>query len=381
MCFKIGIRNNLRYPLIFMLLKSLLDFDEMFMRLFCGYYKGYFIFCTLIFLSQLLSGLIPLLIQEKVEINGSDNFYKILILLLIASYFNFIGTIVRRKYFSQINNNLPARDHFIEFRFKSIQIEASVLLCYLTMKIKIYRHQLISLIIICVILILIMIIDMFDDFQNLPLKIKYFLLTAFSCITRAFLDTIDKYLFEFNYLRPYTILLYEGIIGTIFNPMLLLIDNDSYKDFSEVESTENNIVLLIFLFIIFLILSSFKNMYRVLTVQYYSPMTRALTESILDPFILLYYFILFKEKKVNDYVYFILIIICLIIAAICSLIYNDFIILYCCEMERNTYLEINNRLYSDLFDEIINEDDNDNDNDNNKDDNNGKQTIELITQN
>ena len=38
----------------------------------------------------------------------------------------------------------------------------------------------------------IMIIDMFDDFQNLPLKIKYFLLTAFSCITRAFLDTIDK---------------------------------------------------------------------------------------------------------------------------------------------------------------------------------------------
>jgi hypothetical protein len=128
-----------------MLLKSLLDFDEMFITLLCGFSKSYFIFCTLIFLSQLLSGLIPLLIQGKEEINGSDKFYKILLLLLIASYFNFIGTIVRRKYFSTINDNLPERDHFSEFRFKNIQIEVSALLCYLALKIKIYKHQLISL--------------------------------------------------------------------------------------------------------------------------------------------------------------------------------------------------------------------------------------------
>ena len=52
----------MRYPLLFILFKSLLDLDEVFQRIYCDYYKGYFICCTLIFLSQFLSGLIPFLI-------------------------------------------------------------------------------------------------------------------------------------------------------------------------------------------------------------------------------------------------------------------------------------------------------------------------------
>ena len=206
-----------------------------------------------------------------------------------------------------------------------------------------------------------MIIDIIDGFSDLPNKIRYFLLSTFSSIARAFLDTIEKYLFEFNFLRPYTILFFEGLIGSLFNPILLLIDNYSYEDFKEIEY---NKPLLIFLFIFFLISSSFKNIYRVLTIQTYSPMTRALAESILDPFILLYYCFL-RRKKPKDSIYFGLIIFCLIITAFCSLVYNDFIVLYCCGMEKNTYLEINFRLKTessiDFFDE--NDDDKDNNND------------------
>ena len=66
--FKFGIRKNMRYPLLLILFQSLQEFDEMFMRILCEYYKEYFICCTLIFLSQFLSGLIPLLIQGKGEI-------------------------------------------------------------------------------------------------------------------------------------------------------------------------------------------------------------------------------------------------------------------------------------------------------------------------
>ena len=102
-------------------------------------------------------------------------------------------------------------------------------------------------------------------------------------------------------------------------------------------------------------------------------MTRALAESILDPFVILYYFILYEKKEFEDYLYFCFIIYCLLITAFSSLVYNDFVVLYCCEMERNTYLEINNRLYDDLNDDILNE----NDNDDNK---NGKQKIELVSQ-
>ena len=401
MLFKIGIRNNMRYPLLFILFKCLLDINEMFKRLFCDYYKGYFICCTLIFLSQFLSGLFPLLIikfkerkvsqkkkvlgfkliQGKGKIKAADSFCKILLLLFFASYFNLIGTIIRRKYFSQINEKLPKRGNFTEFRFKSIQIEVSALLSYLTIRIKIYKHQFISLITIFIILILIIIIDIIDDHSDLLLKLKYFILTAFTCTARSFLDTIEKYLFDFDFLRPYAILIFEGLIGSIFNPMLLLIDDESYEDFKEINELSNNkkpqFILLIILFILFLIISSLKNMYRVLTVQYYSPMTRALAESILDPFILLYHFFL-NEKNLNNYVYFSLIIFCLTINALCSLIYNDFIVLYCCGMEHNTYLEINNRLYNSLNNAILNE--NDSDSDENDNDDNEKQMTELETQ-
>jgi len=344
------------------------------MRFLCGYYKEYFICCNLIFLSQFLSGLIPLLIQGKEEIKGSDNFCKILLLLLFASYFNLIETIVRRKYFSKINDNLPKRDHFMEYRFKNIQIEISALLSYFLIRIKIYRHQLISLLTIFFYLLLIMIADIIDDHSDLLIRTKYFLLSAFTCIARSFLDTIEKYLFEFNFLRPHTILLYEGLIGTLFNPLLLLIDKDSHEDLKKIEGISNEkskFIILIILFICFIIISSFKNIYRVLTVQYYSPMTRALAESILDPFVILYYFILFEEKEFEDYLYFCFIIYCLGITAFSSLVYNDFVVLYCCEMERNTYLEINNRLYDDLNDDILNDND---------DNNNGKQRIELVSQ-
>ena len=402
MLLKFGIRKNMQYPLFLIVLNTLLDFDEMFIRIFFEYYKGYFIFCFLIFLSQFLSGLIPLLIfkfknckkTKKKKINGFklihgkdkikqvDSLYKILLLLSFASYFNLIGTIVRRKYFSKMNEELPVRGLFIEHRFKNIQIEASALLSYLTLKIKIYKHQRFSLITISIILLLIMIIDIIDDYKNLPINIKYFLLSAFSNIARSFLDTIEKYLFDFNFLRPCSILLYEGLTGTVLIPMLLLIDNDSYQDFKEIKVEKNNIFL-IFLFIGFVIINAFKNLYRVLTIQYYSSMTRALAESILDPFVLFYYLFLpemdNKEKKegnLNDFIYFFLIIFFLVIIAFCSLVYNDFIVLYCFGMEKNTYIEIKKRSYSNLNNAILDENDSDSDEDNN-DDNNAQLIKEL----
>ena len=240
---KFGIRKNMRYPLFLILLQSLQEFDEMLMRFLCGYYKEYFICCNLIFLSQFLSGLIPLIIQGKEEIKGTDNFRKILLLLLFASYFNLIETIVRRKYFSQMNDKLPKRDHFMEHRFKNIQIEISALLSYLTIRIKIYKHQLISLLTIFFYLLLIMFADIIDDHSDLLIRTKYFLLSAFTCIARSFLDTIEKYLFEFNFLRPHIILLYEGLIGTLFNPMLLLIDSDSHEDLKQIEKISDEIYI------------------------------------------------------------------------------------------------------------------------------------------
>ena len=403
MCIKIGIRKNLRYPVLLILCNSLLDIDEIIMKNYFNYYKGYFIYCVLIFLSQFFSGLIPLLIfkctnrkkthkryangfnliQGKDKIKQADSLCKILLLLFFASYFNLIGVIVRRKYFTRNNLDLPKRGFFIEHRFKSIQIEVSALLSYLTLKIKIYRHQKFSLITISIFLILIMILDVIDD-PGLLKKIKYVFLSAFSNIARSFLDTIEKYLFDYNFLRPFSILLYEGLIGSLFIPLLLLIDNDTYEDFKDIQCNRKILLPLIIFFTLFLIINAFKNIYRVLTIQYYSSMTRALAESILDPFILYYFYLTIKDYGNNNEVYFALIISCLLIIAFCSLVYNDFIVLYCCEMQTNTYREINNRLYGNPKDAILNENDSDsdeNDNDENGNDENEEKNKELKLKN
>ena len=117
------------------------------------------------------------------------------------------------------------------------------------------------------------------------------------------------------------------------------------------------ILWLIFLLILYFIFSGLKNIYRVITIKLYSPMTRALTESITDPIIISTNIIIIiknstKKEENNfyktEYYYCIWLfntinIFCTIIMAFCSCVYNDFVVLYCCGLEHNTYLEIAER--------------------------------------
>ena len=104
----------------------------------------------------------------------------------------------------------------------------------------------------------------------------------------------------------------------------------------------------IYLFNIFyIIIVGFTNGYRVTTNKYYSPRSRALIESTLDPFLFLYNDLTFDEKDEYEFfwLHFALVLFCLTIISFFSLVYNDLIILYCCGLEHNTYCEITNRLY------------------------------------
>ena len=71
---------------------------------------------------------------------------------------------------------------------------------------------------------------------------------------------------------------------------------DDIKDFIIIKDWE--FVLLVILTLIYLILSCFKSIYRVLTIRFYSPMTRALAESIIDPFEFIGLFI-YKSNQNN----------------------------------------------------------------------------------
>ena len=103
----------------------------------------------------------------------------------------------------------------------------------------------------------------------------------------------------------------------------------------------------ILLIIIYIFISGFRNAYRVTTNKYYSPMSRALFESTLDPLLFLYNTLTFnrKDEYIGYWIYFSIVLFCLTIIAFFSLVYNDFIILYCCGLQHNTYSEIISRLY------------------------------------
>ena len=360
---RIGIRNNLFYPsmlVLFILLRRIVQ------QVITDCFKNInpISLSFLIFLSEFIFGLIAMrytiykkkatnastimgitLIEPKEENLQIDDQKTILLLIFFSSFFNFVGTMNRKFYNIKIENTL-------EYRLKCFHILFASILCYYTIKINIYKHNVFAMILILICSTIIIFTEIIiknnslEDFLNI---LKDFGLTLFSGFTRAFLDTIEKHLFEFDYLNPFKVLMMEGLICCIFSLFFylycLIFKNDfNYHLYNNDGNTSiNDIIFLIILIIIYFILSGFKSIYVMITIKLYSPMTRGLTETIFDPITLLYYFI--KEKNISNIkiAYYIINFVCLIIIIFGSLVYNDFIILYCCELERNTYSEIKKR--------------------------------------
>ena len=358
MKIRIGIRHNLLYPfllIIFITIRRIevIIIDEIFK------YKGPFVFPVLIFLSKFSFGLIGFfyynnyekkpfknhyIIIKKLssfEIKSPDSNFKIIILIIIASIFDFLGTFMRK--FSKDSKKESTTDT-LEHSVRSLQVFISALLCYYTIRIKIYKHQLFSLITIIMCIFLIFLAEMFCVKRDIYLKIISFLLTCFSCFCRAFLDTIEKYLFEFDFMNPFKCMMFEGLINTFLTLSLVFIFQVSLEDITTLlDIISRKFYIIIFLVIYFLI-SGFKNIYRVITIKIYSPMTRALCESIFDPFLVVYY--IFQNDDEKDFFFWLycgVILFASVIMPINSCIYNEFIVLYCCGLEHETHLEITKR--------------------------------------
>ena len=368
MAIKLGYRNNLFHPIMLIVCIGLRRFVEFFLNK--KYNIGPFICPLLIFSSTFLFGVIPYyyfdkkkskkkktesnfmgiqLIQKERTIKQADNFYRILFLLFLASYFDFAGTMARK--FNYIN---CVSIKTVDNRVRSLQMIISSLLCYFTIRTKIYKHQKFSLYIILFFFVLIILSDFIpnkgisnNDIVESDIEYKFllFAISFFSCFARSFLDTIEKYLFEFNYISPFTILIYEGFIGLCLLLVTFLVDGCNLKHFYKGEVESNKFVLILILIFYFL-LSGFKNFYRVNTTKLYSPMTRALTECILDPIITIIKLFLYNNNKENSeyfWFFFTINVVSLFIITFCSLVYNDFVVLYCYGLEKDTHLEITKR--------------------------------------
>ena len=265
--------------------------------------------------------------------------------MILAAIIEFIGALSRRYAFKIIDKDDDKEDNLweqINTRLRSFEIIVSSLLSYFILHIKIYKHHLVTLIIISVFLICALIIEI--SIENFEIILKNFIILNISTFSRAFLDIIEKHLFDKDFVDAFKITSFEGFVDTIIISFFY-IDPAPRDEIKELFELNRYKLLAFILLILYGILSVYKNIYRRYTLNEYSPMTRALAESIFDPFIIIYKYIdsTNNDGRSNDLVYFILFLILSIIMVFCSCVYNELFVLYYCDMEKDTYIEINKR--------------------------------------
>ena len=182
----------------------------------------------------------------------------------------------------------------------------------------------------------------------------YFILAFLLVFVRlafvGFIDVTERYLVEYNNLNKFKILSAEGFIGIIFCIIFIFIERKN--PFKEMHNAYENLnnggkkFLMIFLLILYFILSAGVNIYKIICNVIYNPIAKSLPAYFLNPIFIIYYLIGendFKSGGERNYFYFILNLILSLIIDFFALIYNEFLILYCFELQYGTHFAIADR--------------------------------------
>ena len=259
MLIKFSFRKNLIYLFllfIFLILRRILGI------IISGIYglDNSLIFCLLMFLGEFIGGLIiyykqasfldenkkekekeeslfvPQITKIKVEMKRADNLPKIILLIFFSSFFDFIEFIILNNFIPKIAR-LSATS---TLRLCSVTTITSSVLCFLTLRYKLGRHQIVSLVIYGIFLSIIIIMEFHFKPKDIHLGnyVISYLLVFCHFIFTSFTDIIEKYLAEYDFLNPLLILMSEGIFGFIMT-VFYSIFNSPFKElqviYNEVE--------------------------------------------------------------------------------------------------------------------------------------------------
>lgn len=170
----------------------------------------------------------------------------------------------------------------VDIRIKYREIIFTSILCYLTIRTKIYKHHFFSLIIISFFVILLLILEILAQIKKkkyMDILWEFLLLQTIINICRVFSDTIEKYLLEFNFVDPFKVRMIKGIIQTLLVPLFYIFDKPREEITYLFNLKGNKIIILVILLLIYFPISGISNIYKILTIKIYSPMTRALFDS------------------------------------------------------------------------------------------------------
>ena len=276
-----------------------------------------------------------------------DSKVKMYSLIFLASFFDFIEFLVSNYYIPRFKYMSKT----LEIRLSSFLTLSSAIFFIYVLKLQMHNHHIFSLLIIFICLLIIGISEFFfQDFDGERTKTEFFiglLLVLGIHFFNSLLDSIEKYLFEYDFINPFQELMLEGIFGTLFSIIyLFIIKNNPFEQIIENFDKKSilNSILLIVCICLYLLLSGGRNAYRVSINVIYSPMTKTLTDYILNPFFIIYYFIFENDfNGRNTIFYFVLNLILSIIIVFCGCIFNELLVLFCWNLEHNTHREVSIR--------------------------------------
>ena len=241
-------------------------------------------------------------------------------------------------------------DKFVSFesRTRGTYTLNTALFYHYVLRLRIFKNQVFSLVLIGICILIIIITEFFFQEFDIFLSHPQFILNLFLILIIQFFNslqnTIEKYLFEYNQISSFYLLMYEGIVGFILSCVYCSF-NSPFKELIKYKSkqTASIFTLLIFCLILYIILNGLKSIFRLVTIKIYSPMASTFMYYILNPINIIYLFVSgqdFISNGKSNYVYFIMNLLMSIILSFCGCVYNEFLILFCCGFEHNTHNQI-----------------------------------------
>ena len=381
---KFAVRRNLIYPFQLLLWNFLRDTESSLINHFFEV-DGFLIYTHLMFLGEFLAGIIILFYQKqfliKNKIQGNNNVKKIQYIYLERSYtkkldWKAIFVIITSAFsdFAQFSVSLQfpkfmTMSRSLEQRLRGNFTINNALFYSYVLELPLFKHHKFSLIIIGIFYIIIIITEFIFQEFNIFLSYGQFIIALlymlFIQFGNALVESIEKHLYEYYQLDPFFVLMFQGIFGFTF----CFIQSFIYSPFEDIRKfrqshSTSDFVILIFAFLLFSILSGGKNSFRVLTTKIYSPMTTTFMDYILNPFYLVYYYISgsdFISYGKKNVAYFLINLIISVIMSFCGGVYNEFLILFCCGLERDTHRQVTQRSKDEKELNFYLDDDNDSD--------------------
>ena len=353
---KIRFRKNLLYLFIYYI-SAFIDYTIIGTIIYIYFRFNPIYACIYLYpFENIIGGLIVYLYQRNsVKKNGGIKYFGIdinhdkkskiidgkckkILLIFIASYLNYYNIIIRTFYF------LDYVPWSMDLRISSIQIISSALICAFSFDFGIKKHHKVSLIIISIFLFLSICLDMFFiviyKYKNIRIPIFQYFISLYYHVGFSINNCIEKYLVDINYMNPFIILLSEGIFQFIMS-VFVPIWGDPFKVFKE-SNIKNNLALFIILLILYVLFQIVVNIYRIYCNVIYSPMARSLIDYFFNPFINIFFYFV-EHDFFNNTIYFVVTEVFCLVMSFFGCVFNEYIVLYCCDLELETQDEIADR--------------------------------------